>query len=804
MSPAPEPQPADPGPDLRLLPAALVAWVVTAATLGVSSRERVGAALALGAVAAAGLALRGRLAARGSGALTALALCLAATALCIGAAGLQAVARDAGSVRTLAAVGAVVQVAGSVASDPRVLAPSTQASRRELVLVEIALDAVRGRGQRSLVRSRVLVFADQAWTTLHRGERIQASGRLAPARPGDDVVATLSARGPPTVTGAASVVDRAAERVRTGLRRACAGLPPDPRGLLPGLVVGDTSLQPPGLVDDMRATGLTHLSAVSGTNVTIICVLALGLGRAAGLGRRLRLLAAGLVLAGFVVLARPEPSVLRAAVMGVIGLLAVAGSRRRTGVSALSSAVLVLLVTDPWLARSYGFALSVLATLGLLLLARPWTASLARWMPRPLAAGLAIPLAAQAVCGPVVVLLSGQVSLVALPANALVAPLVAPATVVGLAAALLSVVSAPAAHLVAVAAGWPCAGITAVARRFADVPGGQVDWPGGPRGAVALALVTAALVLAGPSLSRLARRRPMPAAGALVVAVACVVPVPGASAWPPPRWVAVACDVGQGDALVLSTGPGRAVLVDTGPAPADVDACLTRLAVTTLDAVVLTHFHADHVDGLPGALRGRRVGVVLTTIVDDPPDQARTVRAWASEAQVPVRATRAGDQVSVGTVSWQVLWPQRVVQDGSVPNNASVVLLVRSSGLSLLLAGDIEPAAARATALQLAAAVTTSPVDVLKVAHHGSAKQDPGLLGRARPRLALVSVGAGNDYGHPAPVTLRLLTGLGAAVARTDLQGDLAVVGGGTGGALGLVGSGPRAHQVVPTSRHGD
>ncbi len=176
----------------------------------------------------------------------------------------------------------------------------------------------------------------------------------------------------------------------------------------------------------MRTTGLTHLSAVSGANFTLVCGTVLLVLTALGAGRVPRLAVAALAAVGFVVLARPEPSVLRAAAMGLVGLVGLAGSRRAAGVPALAVAVVLLCVLDPWLSRSAGFALSVLATGGLLLLAGPWTRTLARALPLWAAAAVAVPLAAQAVCSPVTVLLTPQLSLVAVPANVLVAPAVAP------------------------------------------------------------------------------------------------------------------------------------------------------------------------------------------------------------------------------------------------------------------------------------------------------------------------------------------------------------------------------------------
>jgi len=832
---------ASDGSDLRLLLPALTAWAVAALTLGAAPRIRTALGLlallaavvlgwrcrgpaAVGAGSAAQDCPAAQQAASGSSAVpgsTAVfgssavpgssaastsacataAFVLAATAMCLSASGLQGSLRASGRLPALAAAGATVRLLGTVVGDPQAVAGSSS-RHREVVLVRLKVQGVEGRGLRSEARGRVLVFGDRDWLQASWGQGIEARGRLAPARPGDDVVATLDARGPPRLIRGAGRVVRAAERLRAGLRLACKGLPPDARGLLPGLVVGDTSAQPADLGQDMKITGLTHLAAVSGTNITIVCGVALAMSRGAGLGRRLRLLAAGTVLVGFVIVARPEPSVLRAAVMGGLGMLALAGARRRAALPALSTAVVVLLVADPWLARSYGFALSVLATAGILLRAGPWSRSLRRWLPQPLAVALAVPLAAQVACAPVLVLLSGQISLVAVPANLLCEPLVAPATVLGLAAAVISLVTPALASVPAHVAGWACTAIAATAHRLAEVPGGQVPWLGGGSGAAALAAVTVAAAVAVPLLVRRASGRAalgVAVAGGLALTTAARIPLPGSPAWPPPAWVLVACDVGQGDALVLATAPGHAVLVDAGPDADLVDRCLRSLHVRALDSIVLTHFHADHVDGLPGALRGRRAAELVVTLVDDPPAQARAVRRLAAVAGVPLRTVRAGERGTVGGVDWLVLGPERVIRDGSVPNNASIVLLVRSHGLRLLLLGDVEPAAARVVARRLAAAPGGTRVDVLKVAHHGSALQDPALVAAARPRLALISVGAGNDYGHPGPATLRLLAGVGAVVGRTDLEGALAVLADRSGTLL--VRSGPRSAGVAIKTR---
>ncbi|WP_051819531.1 ComEC/Rec2 family competence protein [Streptomyces sp. NRRL S-920] len=633
------------------------------------------------------------------------------------------------------------------------------------------------------------------WLTLLPSTRLRAQGRLAPPLPeGNRTAAVFRVSGEqaPRVVGAPSGAQRLAGELRSGLREATEDLSADARALLPGLVVGDTSRLPTELEQAFKDTDLTHLLAVSGANLTIVLVLLIGppgtaqrverrgLAPKLGIPLRTTALLGGLLTLGFVIVCRPDPSVLRAAACGLIALLAIATGRRRSLIPALAAAVLLLVLYDPWLARSYGFLLSVLATGALLTLAPRWSAALRRrGMPPRCADALAAAAAAQAVCAPVVAVLAARVSLVAVPCNLLAEFAVAPATVLGFAALASAPVAMPVAEALAWGASWPTEWIAEIARTGAVLPGSGIDWPGGWRGGLLLALATVVLVLAGRGL---ARRPWLAGACALLLLLAIVQPPPLTrviAGWPPPGWRMVMCDVGQGDATVLAAGEGTGVVVDAGPDPVAADRCLRSLGITRVPLVLLTHFHADHVAGLPGVLRGREVGVIQTTGFQEPPEQAEFVREQAAAEKVPVTRAVAGERRRAGALDWQVLWPPAgPAPPPEGPNDASVTLLVRTAGLSLLLLGDLEPPGQRAL-LRSPAAASLASVDVLKVAHHGSAHQDPELLRRAAPRLALISCGADNSYGHPAPVTVAALRAGGAQVLRTDVDGSVAVVASG-------------------------
>ena len=490
--------------DLRLVPAAAACWLACGLALGY--RPGVVAAAAFVLATGAVLVVRARSPARppirgrrwrGTAVLT----LVAAGAGLASYAG-QAAGHRGGALPHLVAQRAVVTVVGVVRAE--VVQSDARSDRFMTVL---AVEQVEGRGRSGPAAASLLVRGGPAWRGTPYGTRVRVTGRVAPGAPADRTSAVLTAWGEVRTMDRAGPIDGAVARLRTSLLEVTDPLPADLRGLVPGAAIGDTSRVPMSLAAAMREVSLTHVTAVSGSHFAVLAVTVLGVTGALRMPRTARAAASVVVLGGFVLLVHPEPSVVRAAVMGAVAAWGLLLGRRSSAVPALMASVVALLVLDPWLSRSFGFTLSVLATAAIVLLAPVLARRLSAMLPRWMAVAFAVPASAQLVCAPVVVLLDPAVSLVATPANLLAAPALVPATLLGLAATVVAPWFPDAAGVLAWGAAAPAWWVAAVARAGAALPGGRVDWPAGAPGLIALLVVHAAVAVAVLGHERLRRER---------------------------------------------------------------------------------------------------------------------------------------------------------------------------------------------------------------------------------------------------------------------------------------------------------
>jgi competence protein ComEC len=650
------------------------------------------------------------------------------------------------------------------------------------------------------------------------GHRVVVDGAIRPP-PDDgygdylrrtDVAGTLRA-GTLTIEGT-----EGAAAVLESLRRAAAGalaraIPEPEAGLAAGILIGLRDRVDRALAADFTTAGASHVVAISGWNIAIV---AASIGALGGrLARRRRSLLTSAAILAYVVFVGASPSVVRAAAMAGVVLLARESGRAGRAAAALGWAAALLLVADPNLVRDAGFQLSTLATGGLIAWATPLTDRLHRLgrgrLPGWLTEGLGVSLAAQAATLPVVLASFGRLSLVAPAVNLGVVPLVAPAMAAGAIALLAGLVAGVPGVPAAVASigglpAWALLGlIVGIVRAFAGLPLASVTLE--PPAALAAATATAAAIaLVGTRQGRalvarpfrrtrgagggsaVAKRAPKrsapslvrPAALALVAALGLAGLV--VAHRPDGRTTLVVLDVGQGDAILIEGSRGGRMLVDGGPDP---DRLLVALDERLppwdrrLDALVLTHPHEDHVAGLALLLERYRVGRVLEPGMRGPgPGYAAWLRNLAATG-IAVGRLSTGARLQVDEARMTVLWPD----PGSVPldppdtgtaiNNVSVVLLGEAEGRRFLLTGDIEE--------EIDPTLVTRglpPVDVLKVAHHGSGTATTdAFLDAVRPRVAVVSAGADNRYGHPNPGTLERLAARGARTYRTDRDGTVEI-----------------------------
>jgi competence protein ComEC len=586
--------------------------------------------------------------------------------------------------------------------------------------------------------------------------------------------------------GPLALIDRIRDRAEAALE---SGTPEAEAALLRGFVLGEDDSIEEATVDDFKRSGLAHLLAVSGENVILLALLAVPMLALLGIPVRARLLCVLALIAIYVPVTGAGPSIQRAGVMGAAGIVAALAGRPRSRWYAILLAAFVTLAISPRASGDVGWRLSFAAVIGIVLWAGPLRDSLlgssvhgggpgrtAGWR-RPLAEGAGVTIAATLSTAPLMAHDFGTVSLASLPANLLALPAVAPVMWLGMLASLAGQLP------------WlPVEPLTGLAGVLAAYVAQVAHWLGSPGWATAsVSLAAPASVLIAYAVLALAlwvllgwarRRRALRGSRArlkplllttCLVASSLALAGPGRSggvdAGPAAGLRVVVLDVGQGDAILLDPADGAPVLVDGGPAGAGFRGMLEDEGVADLAAAIITHDQWDHSGGIRELIGAFPVRRLLY------PEPSRDLIGDARSAGVRAMAIAEGSEVDSGSLRIEVLWPPRPLLEGSPlddPNQTSLVLLARWRRFEMLLTADAEAESVP---------IDPGPVDVLKVAHHGS--EDAGLdrlLDRSAPRVAVISVGEDNPYGHPSATTLTTLAEHEIPALRTDEQGAVTIL----------------------------
>ena len=703
-----------------------------------------------------------------------IALVAALAGVLLGSARLHAI--DAGALQ--ARHGSRVAVDGFVAGVPR----------RNGDGVAVRVDAPAGR---------VLVVAPEPMGELPVGSEVRAEGILVPPEPWregylrrqgiamllrtDRIDALSGRRG-----GAAGWIDAIRRRAEETLGR---GMPEREAALAYGFVLGEDDRIDHETREDFQRSNLTHLLAVSGENVILLCVLAWPLLALLGLPLRSRLIGALCLIAIYVPVTGAGPSIQRAGVMGAAGLVAALADRPRSRWYAVLLAVALTLAINPRADGDVGWQLSFAAVIGIMLWAKRLAALISGGAPRgsarrALAEAVAVTAAATVATAPLMAAAFDQFSPAALPANVLAAPAVAPAMWLGMLAGIAGQLPVVPVEPI----NWLdslCLAYIAQVAHWLAAP----DWA-----LVTIHLQSVWAVIAAYAglllgmelvLRRLSERGGLrlprswrPAAVGLLGLISLLVWWPFVSSAPPPPGglVVRVLDVGQGDSILLQPPGADPVLVDTGPPDDGVEDRLDELGIERLGAIVISHDQSDHAGELGELLGSVEVDRVVYGLSD-----ARLRGAAGAGGAEPFQLAE-GSGLDFGALHLTALWPPRELlgERGEDPNRLCLVLLARWRHFSMLLTGDAEAESVPMDA---------GPIDVLKVSHHGS--EDTGLedlLERSVPKLAVISVGEGNPYGHPTPETVSELQSHRVLVMRTDTEGEVEIDAGASGWTARRVG----------------
>lgn len=549
----------------------------------------------------------------------------------------------------------------------------------------------------------------------------------------------------------------------------------DVAGLMLGIMLGDTSGISSELQDDFKATGLTHILAVSGLNVAMLVGICLIVLRILKCRPWLQLILASVFVGFYALLTRGEPSVLRAAIMAVIGLGGWYLGRQRSLLSALSSAALLLLVYDPFLLYAVSFQLSFAATLALIVFCPILADRLQAFrLPSWLKDGLSVSLAAQLGVLPILAFYFNQISLISILANLLVVPATAPLLALGLAASTLGWISQALSHFTYLLSAVLLGYMIKTTHLLARIPWAAIDVPSPSSLFTGLYYLTIGVFMHGLSLKKRSWDRRVLLLTLFIVAFVFWFQVIGS--FPPARLEVTFFEVGQGDAALIRSPDGVNILIDGGESPSLMRKALARKRVSRLDLVVLSHPHSDHVGGLPEVVRNKKVNMVFDGGQNHPTPAYRDFLKSLRKKKVSYKIVRGGKTFQVGSeLTLQILHPPQELIRGSTSdlNNNSLVAKISYGRISLLFPGDVEREGEKA----LLPRGKSLRATILKVPHHGSMNgADSRFLKAVSPQIAVISVGRDNAFGHPARSTLRRLRSLGSKVYRTDRAGDVTIV----------------------------
>ena len=710
--------------------------------------------------------------------------------------------RVAAVIAWLGAVCFVMFISPSLVSVDLKKAVANRATVTATAVINKSPVQVKGLGATPRFRSQITLVEPSGFSGFHGS--LSSGDQLSGVVPGDRVRMVLSLRPAfrPDENFSASLkhvskiqksnkVDYLAS-IRASFLTYLNGVTPDAAALVAGLAIGDDSKLSEQTKNDFKVVSLTHLSAVSGANCAIVLAGVALLLNLLPVKRIVRLgLSFGAIFL-YLGLVGPEPSVLRASVMVAVVLVGWSLGRRVHPLDAISLSIILLLIYEPTLSLDYGFVLSVLATLGLLVLAPRLVEQFEKRMPTWLAVVLSVSIAAQIACLPVLLVLQPKIPVYSVLANILAEPLVAPITVLGLIACLISPMLPALASALSYCASLLSWCIVFIGNSLASAPAASINWFAG-----SLGIVLGILMAAGIWIYLVTKNSPLKNIAGTVVVLIGFVFITQTSSFAFQRgnfyageFTLVNCDVGQGDALVIRSG-GEVAVVDVGREDPAIDSCLTDLNISKIDLLVLTHFDMDHVGGVVGAVTGRSVSkALLTSFVDRRPGAEFVQNVLAAQSIETILAEK--DMTGhLGSFNWQVLSPHRGGSEASDSNDGSVSMVWEDDQMVLYTLADLgERAQLRigAESSNLLNRDHGSKLVVVKVAHHGSGDQAPEFYEAIRPDLALISVGQNNSYGHPTRRTLDLLERSGAQVLRTDEMGALGVIEGASGLSIQIAG----------------